>query len=97
MVFPHSRAQLPAHRLRVLAQQGQIAVGGAAGEQVQHTLIPLQCCEAADQIAVAGDARLAGCLDVAARCFGGDLRVAVRVGLRQKVEALLQSSWGSAA
>ena len=35
-----------------MAQQGQVAVGGAAGEQVHHPLA-LQSGEAMDQIAVA--------------------------------------------
>ena len=52
LVFSHRRAQLAAHRFRVMAQQGQIAVGGAAGEQVHHPNA-LQGGEALDQITVA--------------------------------------------
>ena len=35
-VFPHRRAQLALHRLGRIPQQGQVAVAGAAGEQIEH-------------------------------------------------------------
>ena len=50
VMLPHSRAELCTHRLRMLAQQGQVAMGGTTGEQIQHTLA-LEGCEATDQIA----------------------------------------------
>jgi hypothetical protein len=52
VVFSNSGAQLCSNRFRVFPQQWQVAVGGAAGEQVEHPLL-LQGAKASDQIAVA--------------------------------------------
>ena len=53
LVFAHRRDQLGAHRLGPVPQQGQIAVGGGAGEQVEHPLL-LQAPEAGHQVGAAG-------------------------------------------
>ena len=86
-MLPHRRAQLPAHRLRVMAQQGQVAVGGAAGEQVHHPLA-LQSREALDQIAVAA---LPGPLmprDRGRKMLGAHAQG--WVGLRQQIKPFVQ-------
>ena len=48
-MFPYGRHQLGPHRLWHLAQQGKVAVGGATGDQVEHTQL-LQPLEAWDQL-----------------------------------------------
>ena len=52
-MFPNGGSQLPAHGLRVMAQEGQISMGGATGEQIHHSLA-LEGCKASNQVAVAG-------------------------------------------
>jgi len=86
-VFPHRRAQLPAHRFRVMAQQGQIAVGGAAGEQVHHPLA-LQGGEALDQIAVAALPGPPVPLDRGRQVLGAYAQG--RVSLRQQIQPFVQ-------
>ena len=53
LVFAHGCQQLGPHRLGPVPQEGQIAVGGGAGEQVEHPLV-LQAPEAGHQVAAAG-------------------------------------------
>ena len=48
-VLAHCGDQLGPHRLWHLAQQGQVAVGGTAGDQIEHPLL-LQPAEAWDQL-----------------------------------------------
>ena len=48
-MLAHGRDQLGPHRLRHLAQQGQVAVGGTASDQVEHPLL-VQLAEAGDQL-----------------------------------------------
>ena len=52
LMLSNCRAQLSPNRFRVFSQQWQVAVGGAAGEQVEHPLL-LQGAKASDQITIA--------------------------------------------
>lgn len=52
-MFPHGVEQLGAYRLGGVAQQRQVAVGGGAGEQIEHALA-LQTPETRQQVALAG-------------------------------------------
>jgi hypothetical protein len=52
-MFSNGGSQLTAHGLGVMAQKGQISVGGTAGEEIHYPLA-LQCCKAPDQVAGAG-------------------------------------------
>merc|ERR1712185_647101 len=51
VVLAHGGAQLSANRLRMLAKQWQITVGGTTGEQIHH-LGPLKSRKAADQVSI---------------------------------------------
>jgi hypothetical protein len=69
-VFAHSIEQLGAHRLRHLAQEGQVAVGGAAGDQVHHALL-LQLAEAGHQLALVVQPLLHHLLELLGQVGGG--------------------------
>ena len=87
LVFPNRGAQLPAHRFRVMAQQGQVAVSGTASEQVHHPLA-LQCREALDQIAVAALLGPLMPLDRGRQVLGALAQG--WVGLRQQIKPFLE-------
>ena len=84
LVFVHGCAQLSPHRFRVFAQQGHVAVGGAAGEQVEHALL-LQRLEATDQIPIAVLPALEVALKAALQMVGSGFAIAG--GLLQKLQA----------
>ena len=52
-MFPNGGSQLTAHGLGVMAQEWEVSMGGATGEQIHHPLA-LQCRKAPDQVAGAG-------------------------------------------
>ena len=52
-MFQNGGSQLTAHGLGVMAQEWEVSMGGAAGEQIHHTLA-LQSRKAPNQVAVAG-------------------------------------------
>ena len=90
MVLPHSGAQLSADGFRMLAQQRQIAVGGAAREQIDD--IPsLQSREAADQVTTAGVPGSLMPLDRRGQVVGGVTKL--RCGLHQQRKTLFQPAW----
>ena len=90
VVFTHSGAQLSSDGFRMLAQQRQIAVGGAAGEQIDD--IPsLQCREAADQVTTAGVPGSLMPFDCRGKMVGGVAKL--RCGLHQQFETLFQPAW----
>ena len=70
LVFPHRREQLGAHGLGPVPQQGQIAVGGGAGEQVEHPLL-LQAPEAGHQVAAPGPPTRLGVTELAGQIVPG--------------------------
>ena len=74
VVFPHGRAQLGTNRFRMLTQQWQVAVGGTAGEQIEHALT-LEGCEAANEIALALTPGPKMVLKTVGQMFCGDLAV----------------------
>ena len=51
LVLTDRSSKLPPHRFRVLAQQGQVAMGGSAGQQINGSAA-LQGGEPSDQIGV---------------------------------------------
>ena len=87
LVLPYGRHQLGMHRLRCVAQEGQVAVGGGTADQIKHAGL-LKGPETGQQVAAAG-AELVGCgLKLAREIGGGSSEVGICFG--QQLAALLK-------
>ena len=86
LMFSNSGAQLGPNRFRVFSQQRHVAVGGTAGEQVEHPLL-LQGAKPSDQItfAVMPAEQVALKATLKVQCSG----LAIAGGLLQQLQARL--------
>lgn len=84
-MLAHGIDQLGPHGFGAVAQQRQVAVGGGAGEQVEHSVL-LQLPEAVQQLAAALDPALAGALQGLGQ--GGGSAAVAGWGLLQQQLAL---------
>ena len=87
LVLPHRRDQLGMDRLGGVPQQRQVAVGGGAGDQIQHPRL-LQAAEAGQKVAAAAEELLRHTGQLGLQGRSGVLEG--RGGLDQELAALLQ-------